>query len=227
MSVINVLIWKEFKTFLREKKILVTLCIITAAAVVFSFFPISSAASIAETGGTQLLRVAAIVCMYAFYTLPWETFYLERYNRTLVSLLAGPVSVRSLFAAKELGCAMIMAVMNTLAVCAAIVLQLVRGQATVTALQLVAVLLVVPIWGYVLMQLMSLAVVLFGNAVIILRYLMPALIVAFIGLSTGSRGVSLANGWMIAIAGIAGIFAALLINWLSGRMSVERLLRFV
>lgn len=220
MNVIQALLWKETRSFVRERKTLASLLIVVAVAVV----NVSTAPSAGVVLGAQLPMVAAVACLCTAYVLPWETFYLERHNRTLASLLAGPLNVRLLFLGKQLWCSLVMLILDTLAVAALAIVSASQRHPPAAPVAIAVALVIVPIWGHVLIQVMSLGLVLLGN-VTALRYLMILVLTA--GMSAArTLTVPLGSNQLIGLVGLLGLLVSLFLTWLSSHLSAERLLRF-
>jgi len=211
--VVRVIVWKEMRAFLRDKRLNGTLLFTVLFSTIFTSWQF----------GSMGLLVGPLVAVFGgVYLFTWTAFNGERANKTLASLLAAPIGIRELFLGKIIAVFIAAYPVGLLGLAVSGVIVWFKFGGLPPSSTIVAALVTIPIWGIVLSELLGLTYVLFGNP-FILRLLMIFFLVGILNL--GSAGGLNVSALSPAVVIPTGILVAVLLLFLIGRLDKERVVR--
>lgn len=144
MKTIRAIIWKEGHSFLRDT---LRLVLLMAFALMFGVY-------FSGRYGQLLLAPTALLMMVASaYVLSRVAFYNEVSDGTLINLLASPVTPRTLLFGKALGVLLFSYAVELIGVTVCIVFAWFHLGELPTLASVYAALVVIPIWGFVCIEL--------------------------------------------------------------------------
>ncbi|MFQ5793915.1 MAG: hypothetical protein ACE5JP_02570 [Candidatus Bipolaricaulia bacterium] len=215
MKAIKVMMWKEARSVLHNIPL-----------VLFIYALLLSGVYLVSYYGQSLLGDTALMVMFGgIFFLSEPIFYGERLNKTFVHLLASPITIRELFLGKAFTIFIISYLMEWIVVIiSGSIAWFNLGELPSLSLALMT-LIIIPIWGFVLIELFGIAYALFGSNSIEIGLLLIGLVSGILLTAREAlrMGVQL-YFWVPPIAGI-GIGLALLLGLLVGRISKERMMR--
>ncbi len=213
MKAIKAVVWKEIRVLLR---MIWPVPLLIYGAVVFGvLFGVGH-----RRGGT--VAAAAVVMFWSTFILSRHLFFSERLNRTLISLLASPLTPEEIFLGKVFVCFTASFAAMVLAAISYMVSIALRHGESPAAFEVVVTFITVPVWGVVLTELFGISFLLFGNR--ILGWIASAVFLYFIGPWGGSRTLALVLSRPV-IPTLLGLIAALSLYFVVRRIEKERMAR--
>jgi ABC-type transport system involved in multi-copper enzyme maturation permease subunit len=217
MKTMRVVIWKEGHAFLRDRLRLVAL----------SFFPLFFGTYFAARYGRMLFVPTALLPMLAgAYSWSQAAFQKEVSDKTLPNLLASPMTPRTLLLGKSLAVFLFSYALELIGVAVCVGFSWFRLGELPTLASVYTALVVIPIWGFVLIELFGVIFSLVRSGVGVWLLTTPFYVAVL--LSTLSPEAStvvdivLSSLWLPPVAGL-GIAA--LLYALMGRISKDRMTR--
>lgn len=216
MKTIRVIIWKETRGFLRDRLRLVGFM---AFALVFGIY-------FSGRYGQLLLVPTALLMMVAgAYGLSQAAFYKEVSDKTLPNLLASPITPRMLLLGKSLAVLLFSYALELIGVAVCVGFSWFRLGELPTLASVCTALVVVPIWGFVFIELQAVLYSLVRSVVV---WLLTAPLYVAVVLSTLRPEVSTRIGSILSslwLPPVAGLCIAALLYALMGRISKDRMTR--
>ncbi len=216
MKAIRVILWKEARTFFRDRLRLVALILITL------FFGTYFAARY----GLLLLVPTALVPMLAgTYVLSQAAFYNEVTRKTLPNLLASPMSPGTLLLGKSLAVLLFSYAFEWIGVAVCVGFSWFRLGELPTLVSVYTALVVIPIWGFVLIEFFGLIYTLVRGNVGVWLLTAPLYIAVLLSVLrptvAGKLGSILSSLWLPPVAGLglAALLYALMVRISKDRMT--------
>jgi|GEM_PF-1985371 len=217
MKAIRVIIWKEAHTFLRDRLRLVALM---AFALIFGIY------FAGRYGQLFLVPTALLMMLAGAYTLSQVAFYKEVSDKTLPNLLASPITSRTLLFGKSLAVFLFSYALELIGVTVCVGFSWFRLGELPSLASVYTALVVIPIWGFVFIELFGVIFSLVRGGVGV--WLLTAPLYVAVLLSTlspkGSPVVDmvLSSLWLPPVAGLG---VAALLYALMGKLSKDRMTR--
>lgn len=217
MRALRVILWKETRTFLRDRLRLAALSLFTL------FFGTYFAA---RYGRLLFVPTALLPMLAGSYALSQAAFYNEVSRKTLPNLLASPMTPRTLLFGKSLAILLFSYTLELVSVAVCVGFSWFRLGELPTLASVYTALVVIPIWGCVSIELFAVAFCLVRGSVGV--WLLTAPLYMVVLLSTLSpKGspvvdVILSSLWLPPVAGLC---IAALLYALMGRLSKDRMTR--
>jgi ABC-type transport system involved in multi-copper enzyme maturation permease subunit len=219
MELIGAMVWKDIRSLIRDKKV-----VLAAVIMVFLFpaimFPTKLIKNI--TVDTGLFLIAAVTMSAASYLFTWKSFSYEKSENATTNILSSPITVMEFFLGKSLAVFMAGYFMSFIAlVVAYIYLTITMGHSPSGAAVFLA-LVTIPIWGLVAGEIVGALFLLLGGFEIV-RYFGLLLVGIVVSFLQGSPG--LPSALTILILTIAAFALAVIILLVFSRVSKVRLAR--
>ena len=217
MKAIRVIIWKEGHAFLRDRLRLVALI----------FFALFFGTYFAARYGRLLFVPTALLPMLAgAYVLSQVAFYKEVSDKTLPNLLASPMTPRTLLFGKSLAVLLFSYAVELIGVTICVGFSWFRLGELPTLASVYTALVVVPIWGFVLIEVFGVIFSLVRGSLGVLLLTGPMYVAVLLSTLSpkGSPVVDfvLSSLWLPPVAGLC---IAALLYALMGRISKDRMTR--
>jgi len=172
---IKAVAWKEIRVLLR---MVWPVPLLIYGAIVFGVM-----FGVGYRGG-GIVAAVAVVMFWSAFILSRHLFFSERLNRTIVNLLASPLTLEETFLGKVAVCFTASFAAAALAAISYTVYIALRHGELPSAMELVATFVTVPVWGVVLTELLGISFLLFGSR--ILGWIAAAVLLFLIGPWGGS-----------------------------------------
>jgi len=217
MKTIRIIIWKEGHAFLRDKLRLVALILFALVfGIVFA----------ARYGRPPVVSTALLMMVAGAYSLSQAAFYKEMSDKTLPSLLASPMTPRTLLLGKSLAVLLFSYILESIGVTVCVGFSWFRLGELPTLASVYVALVVIPIWGFVCIELFGVIYSLVRGSVGVWLLTTPFYMVVL--LSTVRPEVSTRIGTILSsrwLPPVAGLCIAALLYVLMGRISKDRMTR--
>ena len=215
MKTIRVIIWKEGHTFLRDRLRLVALIFF---ALVFGIF------FAARYGRLFLVPTALLLMLAGAYSLSQVAFQKEVSDKTLPNLLASPMTPRTLLLGKTLAVFLFSYILELIGVTVCVGFSWFRFAELLTLAPVYTALVVVPIWGFVLIELFAVIFSLVRGGVGVWLLTTPFYVAVLLSTLSPETspviGIILSSLWLPPVAGLC---IAALLYALMGRLSKDRM----
>ncbi len=217
MKAIRVILWKETRTFFRDRLRFVALILITL------FFGTYFAA---RYGQLLLVPTALVPMLAGAYAFSQAAFYNEVTRKTLPNLLASPMSPETLLLGKSLAVFLFSYAFEWIGVAVCVGFSWFRLGELPTLASVYTALVVIPIWGFALIEFFGLISTLVRGSVGVWLLTAPLYIAVLLSVlrpSVASKlGSFLSSLWLPPLAGLG---VAALLYALLARVSKDRMTR--
>jgi len=208
-----VIVWKETRSFLREKLRL-------GALILFALFFGTYFA--ARFGQLLLVPTALLMMVAGAYALSQAAFYREALNKTLVNLLASPVTPGTLLFGKTLAVFIFSYAVELIGVAICVGFSWFRLGELPSLASVFTALVVVPILGFAFIELFGTLYNLVRGGVVVWLLAFP-LYAALMSTAVSTRiGVIFSSVWLPPVTGL-GVVA--LLYAVAGKISKDRMTR--
>jgi hypothetical protein len=217
MKTMRVVIWKEGHAFLRDRLRLVALM---AFALIFGIYFTGA------YGQLLLVPTALLMMLAGAYTLSQVAFYNEVSDKTLPNLLASPITPGMLLLGKSLAVFLFSYALELIGITVCVGFSWFRLGELPTLASVYTALVVIPIWGFVLIELFGVVFCLVRGGVGVWLLTAPLYVVVLLSTLSpqGSSVVDIALS-SLWIPPVAGLGIAALMYALMGRISKDRMTR--
>lgn len=213
MNTVRVIVWKETRSFLREKLRL-------GALILFALFFGTYFA--ARFGQLLLVPTALLMMVAGAYALSQAAFYREALNKTLVNLLASPVTPGTLLFGKTLAVFIFSYAVELIGVAICVGFSWFRLGELPSLASVFTALVVVPILGFAFIELFGTLYNLVRGGVVVWLLAFP-LYAALMSTAVSTRiGVIFSSVWLPPVTGL-GVVA--LLYAVAGKISKDRMTR--
>lgn len=213
MNTVRAIVWKETRSFLREKLRL-------GALILFALF--FGTYFTARFGQLLLVPTALMMMVASIYVLCHVSYAGEVQNKTLPSLLASPVTLRRLFLGKGLAVFIFSYAIELIGVTVCVGFSWFQLGELPSLASAFTALVVVPIWGFTFIELFGMLYNLVRGGVVIWLLAFP-LYVALMSTAVSTRiGIIFSSVWLPPVAGLG---MAALLYAVAGKISKDRMTR--
>jgi len=213
VNTVRVIVWKETRSFLREKLRL-------GALILFALFFGTYFA--ARFGQLLLVPTALLMMVAGAYALSQAAFYREALNKTLVNLLASPVTPGTLLFGKTLAVFIFSYAVELIGVAICVGFSWFRLGELPSLASVFTALVVVPILGFAFIELFGTLYNLVRGGVVVWLLAFP-LYAALMSTAVSTRiGVIFSSVWLPPVTGL-GVVA--LLYAVAGKISKDRMTR--